>query len=83
MFRNVVNLSLFSSKSMLFFKSSKAANPQFYFNSFFPFRKFLLPPMKLLTNGVHQKPPPFYPDPTNYSFLVALCFGFLVIFNRK
>lgn len=83
MFRSIAYWSLFSAKNMFLFKSIQTPKDLFLFKRLFSSHKLQLPPMKLLTSGVQQKPPPFYPEPPNYSFLVALCFGILVIFNRK
>lgn len=82
MFRNLVYCSsLFSTKKMFLLKS---IHPLSQFKCFvLSSRKISLPPIKLLTSGLQQMPPPFYPEPPNYSFLVAFCFGILVIFNRK
>lgn len=85
MYRNVVYWSpLYSTKKMFLFKPNKLVNSVLHFKwPLLSSHKISLPPMKLLTTGLQQRPPPFFPDPPNYSFLVALCFGFLVIFNRK
>lgn len=77
MLRYVFNWLPSTRKNMFSSKLSTQAKPSFLFKT--P-PNYVLPPMKL--NVVTKmSPPPLNPGP-DYSFLVALCFGFFVFFNK-
>jgi hypothetical protein len=86
MFRYVFNWTPFTSKSMHRFRLNDLRSLHLLqFKSVFQQQHRLvnIPPMKLLVSSPQNYfPPPLNPE-TNYSFLVALCFGVLVIFSRK